>query len=349
MNTHPSQVHNEVTTVLNADFESYGSYRRHEHSDEYEAAWAVYDFLDYNIQPGDDLTSHSTSQPKSSLLSSCRSNAWFSRHRDSGEVRIISNACHLRWCPVCSDSRRNFIGFEVADWLKKQKYPKLMTLTLKHRDIPLFHQIDQLYRYFSKLRKLKDFRDIVSGGVWFFQIKQTGKNNEWHPHIHCVVTGKYLPRRLLRNLWFKLTGDSIIVDIRSVKDPEGCALEVARYAARPGPLKDLTLNDAVDLVSVMHGKRICGTWGTGRDISLKPPKCEDKDKWQSIGSWGMVMRNRKTDSKCKAIYSAWEKNEPLPSGVNCWRHEDRKRGQHVFIADENTVLEQIYSESWVPP
>ncbi|GAH64040.1 unnamed protein product, partial [marine sediment metagenome] len=104
-----------------------------------------------------------------------------------------------------------------------------------------------------------------------------------------------------------------------------------------------------ELVSVMHGRRICGTWGTGRAVSLRPPKCEDKDSWSSVGSWGMVMRNRKTDVTCHQIYNAWSNKEPLLQGINCCKHESRKTGGHEFIITDNDVLEEIYSESWVPP
>ena len=335
---HPSILDNKETSVLRSDFDSYGSYRRIDHAAEFDAAWAVYDFMD-----------DPDHRSKAELLSGCRQNAWFARHVETGEIRIASNACHLRWCPVCAESRKNFIGHSVAEWLQVQKYPKLMTLTLKHRDKPLWHQVTDLYRYFLQLRKLKDFRDIMTGGVWFFQIKQSEKTKEWHPHLHCVVTGKYMPRTLLRRLWLDVTGDSMITDIRSVKDPDGCALEVSRYAARPGPLKDLTLNDAVELVSVMHGKRICGTWGTGRKISLRPPKFEEKDKWSSVGSWSMVMANRKTDVTCFAIYNAWSKHEPLLKGIDCYNHEAKRSGRHVCDLTDSNLLEEIYSENWVPP
>ncbi len=338
MTAHPSQVHNKETSVLRSDYACYGDYRRQTHQDEFEAAWSVYDFMDDPDR-----------RSKAELLSGCRQNAWFTRQVETGEIRIASNACHLRWCPVCAESRKNYIGHSVADWLQVQKYPKLMTLTLKHRDMPLFHQVTDLYRYFLQLRKLKDFRDIVTGGVWFFQIKQSPKTKEWHPHIHFVVTGKYFPRAHLRHLWLSVTGDSMITDIRSVKDPEGCALEVARYAAKPGPLHGLTLNHAVELVSVMHGRRICGTWGTGRAVSLRPPKFEDKDLWSSVGSWSMVMSNRKTDVTCHQIYNAWSNKEPLLDGINCYRQEARSQGRHVCDLSDVDMLEQIYSESWVPP
>jgi hypothetical protein len=61
------------------------------------------------------------------------------------------------------------------------------------------------------------------------------------------------------------------------------------------------------------------------------------------------MRNRNTDVTCHQIFNAWTNKEPLLEGINCWKQEERKRGAHVFIAEENTVLEEIYSESWVPP
>lgn len=338
MHEHPSQVHNKVTSVLKTDFESYGSYRRQTHAAEFEAAWSAYNSLD-----------HPDRRSKADLLESCRQNAWFTRHAETGEIRIASNACHLRWCPVCAESRKNYIGHSVAEWIVDQQYPKLMTLTMKHSDMPLWHQIDNLYRAFLRLRKLLDFRKIVTGGVWFFQIKQTGKAKEWHPHIHCIVTGNYFPRRHLRHLWLACTGDSMIVDIRSVKDPTGCALEVARYAARPGPLKDLTLNNATELISVMHGRRICGTWGTGRKITLCPPKFTDKDMWSSVGSWSMVMSNRKSNVTCNQIFNAWSNKEPLDKSISCYMHEERKRGEHVLILDDSAVLDDIFSESWVPP
>lgn len=338
MPAHPSQVHNKATSVLLTTFDSYGSYLRSSHIAEFESAWAVYDHLD-----GDNPRS------KADLLSSCRSNAWFSRHDATGEIRVISNACHLRWCPVCAESRKNYIGHSVAEWLKDLKYPKLMTLTMKHRDTSLFIQVLDLYRHFLQLRKLKDFRDIVTGGIWFFQIKLSKNDRLWHPHIHCVVSGKYMPRALLRRMWVQVTTDSTIIDIRSVKDPTGCALEVARYAAKPGPLKELDLNHAVELVQVMHGRKLCGTWGTGRAVSLRPPKCLDKDAWSSVGSWGMVMANRKTNVACNQIFNSWQNHEPLLKGINCYGYECQKRGEHVLILDDSAVLDEIYSESWIPP
>ncbi len=316
---------------------------------EFDAAWYVYDHLDTSIQSMCDRTGDPRPRSKADLLDGCRSNAWFTRHIATGEIRVASNACHLRWCPVCAESRRNYIGHSVSEWIQKLKYPKLMTLTLKHNDVPLWHQVDQLYKNFMQLRKLKDFSDIVTGGVWFFQIKLSKNDGKWHPHIHCVVDGKYMPRTLLRRMWVQITTDSTIVDIRSVKDPEGCSHEVARYAAKPGPLNGLDLTHAVELVSVMHGRRICGTWGVGREVSLRPSKFTDKDKWQSVGSWSMVMSSRKTDPISNAIFHAWQNHEPLAQGIDLHATEARIHGLHRFIPSEYSNLDAIYVNERGPP
>lgn len=336
--TDPSRLDNKETNRIRPKFQSYGWHRRQTMIAEWDAAWAVYDHLD-----------DPDHRSKADLLDSCRQNAWFTRHLVTGEIRIASNACHLRWCPVCAEARRNWIGHEVGEWIRDLKYPKLMTFTLKHDDRPLFHQVLDLYRYFQQLRKRREFCDKVVGGIWFFQIKLSKSSKQWHPHIHCVVDGEYMPKSLLRRLWVQITDVSMIVDIRSVKDPEGCALEVARYAAKPGPLKDLDLNHAVELVTVMHGRKICGTWGIGRKVSLKPAKFTDKDNWKSVGSWSRVMADRKTDVTCHQIFQAWQNHEPLAEGIDCYLQECRDLGDHVLILDDSAVLDKIYQADWSPP
>lgn len=316
---------------------------------EYRSALSVYDQLDQSLLQSCDNMSVAPPRSKADLLKYCRSNAWFTRHVDTGEVRVASNACHLRWCPVCAEARKNYIGHAVAEWIETLKYPKLMTLTLKHHDVPLLTQVHDLYRYFKQLRKRKDFKDIVVGGVWFFQIKLSKTDSNWHPHIHCVVDGKYMPRTLLRRMWIEITIDSMIVDIKSVKDPAGCALEVARYAAKPGPLKDLDLEHAVELVTTLHGQRICGTWGVGKSVSLRPSKFTDKDKWQGIGSWAMVMSMRRTDPIAGAIFHAWHDHEPLPKNLDMSYNEDRLNGLHRFMPHEYNNLDEIYATERGPP
>ena len=304
--TNPSyKLDNIETTAKTAKFVSYIDERRKSHLDEFEIIWKFYNHFDNHPD-----------HRKSDLLSSCGSNAIFYRHIETGEVRICSNKCHLRWCPMCANDRKCYISHSVAEWLRDAKYPKLLTLTVKHVDLPLDVQIDNLYRCFRKLRSRKDFKTYIAGGIWHFQVKLGKKDKLWHPHIHFVADGKFFPRKQLQRMWSETTGDSHVVDVQEIRDPERAAKEVARYAATSANLARLDFEHGCELFKCMHGRRTCGTWGTGRAVSLRPPKLDDKKLWENVGSWYNVVKNRESNSKAKAIWKAWHLHEPLADGIS---------------------------------
>lgn len=295
---------NEETSAQIDAIDTYGECLRHSCYPDYAAAMRVYGELDKRKDFGRD-----------DRLRGCRSSAWFLRHVDTGEVRVGSNACHLRWCPVCAQSRRNYIAHSVAEWTGSANHPKFLTLTLKHTDAPLEHQVKHLYAYFRELRRRKEFARCVKGGIWFFQIKKSKSDSRWHPHLHCLIEGLYLSKHKLHKMWCQITYGSFVADIRAIHDPQKAANDAARYSSKPGTLVGLDLPDACELVEAMHGRRICGTWGTGRAVSLRPAKLEDKDKWQDVGSWYDVLGQRNDNPNARAILNAWKDKKPLPEGI----------------------------------
>lgn len=299
-----SLVLTEETTTQFDSTPSYGATLRAACHSETVAAMAVYELLDKGL-PRDRAWS----------VSHCRSIAWFVRHDETGEVRIASSSCHLRWCPLCARARRNYIAREVSEWLDHSDHPKFLTLTLKHTDEPLKEQIDHLYSSFRELRRRKDFDRRVTGGIWFFHIKRARSSGQWHPHLHCLVTGLYIPQSRLRHMWIEITTCSEIVDIRGVDDHERAAFEAARYAASPGSLINMDLAGKAEMVDTLHGRRICGTWGTGRDISLRPEPTFDKHLWQNVGSFQAVVACHTTDRNAQAILLSWKTGRPLPDGI----------------------------------
>ena len=250
-------------------------------------------------------------------LFECRSRAWFARHEETGEVRVSSNQCRLRWCPLCARAKTNYLMTTVGSWLKFCDHPKFLTLTLKHSDAPLASHVNHLYQAFRQLRKAKLFKEFCTGGIWFFQIKKTKATNEWHPHLHCIITGKYIPQHKLSKLWLKVSHTSHIVDIRSVRDPKKVGDYVARYSARPCNLSDLSVGERMEVFFAMHGRRLVGTWGTARKLSLKPEPCPDAEKWENIGSWSVVTQQCYYSQAAKEIMKAWLTNNPLPPNVSC--------------------------------
>ena len=245
-------------------------------------------------------------------LNDCRTGAWFARNKLTGKVRIRSSSCHLRWCPMCSSTRRWFLTQEVSAWLKSVAKPKFLTLTLAHTSAPLTDQIHHLYQCFRKYRKLKLLRTNIRGGVWFFQIKKSDNDDLWHPHLHCVVDSEYINKYDLSLAWGAITITSNIIDFRTIWDTENAAGEVARYASRPAMLDNLSECDRLELLDALHGRRLVGSWGSARSIILRPSKPPDADDWINIGSWSVVSLMHDEDDRAAMIWKAYQTDGELP-------------------------------------
>ena len=237
--------------------------------------------------------------------STCRTRAWFCRDAESGSVRVFTNQCRLRWCNFCGESRQQFITSQVLPWYEHAKDAKLMTLTVKHTKDALKPQIDFLYKSFNKLRKRKRFSSKVRGGVWFFQITYNQKSKEWHPHIHILLDADYIPHEYLMAAWSNITNGSTIVHIRRVHNPEHTLSHNARYAARPSSLSKIPESLWLELFESFHKRRICGTFGTARKISLRPKRPDDANNWKRVGSFSYVYSLLKDDEHARKIWDAW--------------------------------------------
>lgn len=222
----------------------------------------------------------------------CRKFAYFARHSDDGKIRVISNSCRMRWCPICAEVRSHQISEQIHAWLCKVKRPKFLTLTYAHSSKPLSEQIKGLYKHFRLFRQRVLISNAWRGGIWFFQVKRSKETGEWHPHLHCIIDGKYIPQKELSLEWLYCTESSYIIDIRSIKAEKTIADYVARYCARPTKLTDLDEDDSIELFNALHRRRLCGTFGTGKRCSLRPPRVPNANKWQKVGNWlTIVMRS----------------------------------------------------------
>jgi hypothetical protein len=247
---------------------------------------------------------------RAATFEGCRQSAWFVRHRMTAEIRVASSRCRLRWCPLCIRTKRYIMVQSLVPWIKKARKPKFLTFTLKHSEAPLEHQIDSLYNYFKSIRRRPAFKKKVKGGIWFFQVKKSASDGCWHPHIHMLCEGSYFPQADISKMWKEVTQGSKIVDIRAIRDEKKAAEYVARYAAAPCRLCDLSSIDAVECVDALHSRRICGTFGTGRDLKLTPDKCEDPGEWEFLETFGAVMLQRHKNDWTTEVYKSWIQDRP---------------------------------------
>lgn len=246
----------------------------------------------------------------SSRLQNCRKWAWFVQCQATKKLRVMSSRCKLRWCPICRDVSRRIVTAAVDKWLKVQKYPKMITLTLMHTDDPLNIQINRLYDCFRKLRRRAYFQRLITGGVWFFQLKFNKTTEQWHPHVHCLVAGKFLPHNRLKELWHKITGDSYVVDIRPVKDLENASTEVARYATSPADITAVNLQRALDIFYATKNRRICGSWGSAKGTTLAPTPQDDGETWVKVADFFFVNVQKEYDGVAADFWKCYRLDLP---------------------------------------
>ena len=237
----------------------------------------------------------------------CRSSAWFVRHNVTGEIRVASSKCKMRWCPLCIKSRRYVITLAAIGWIKDLDRPKFLTLTLKHNNAPLIDQIKNLYHFFKEFRRRPWTKKRLKGGIWFFQIKRSAESGQWHPHLHILLDSKFIAKEEISQKWLETTKSSKIIDIRAIHDKKKAAEYVARYSAAPCRLVDYSLEDAVEIVRAMHGLRIVGTFGTAKGVKLTAQKPDDADAWEKMGDWNDIELNRLRDYNAAQIWTAWIK------------------------------------------
>lgn len=274
-----------------------------------------------------DILSFETGSGQYHRLLRCRTDAYFYRNKITGNVRVGANSCHLRFCPLCSKTRELRVRENTANWLKKTKYPKFMTLTLAHSTQRLDQQLKRLYDAFRHIRRLHLFANNAKGGIWFFQIKKSKTDGLWHPHLHCVLEGGYISQKALSKAWLAATGDSMIVDIRMIKSIKSASDYVARYAASPCYLPDLEDFDAIELAQSLKGRRICGTFGSARQARLTSAPDYDRNEWEYLGGWRTVIELVEFDDFAKAIFDAWRLNRPLDRSIDIDRYNSFIKNQ----------------------
>lgn len=201
---------------------------------------------------------------------------------DPTKFRVAGSSCHHRFCLPCANERSRTIALNVLDRLGRQR-ARFLTLTIRSTTEGLTQLIDKLGRCFSELRRRPIWKERVTGGVSFLELKWNHKLQRWNVHLHAIVQGRYIEQGVISQLWKKITSDSIIVDIRAVKDNRTVTRYVTKYACKP--LHHSVLHDDDKLreaIISLKGRRLATTFGDWRGVLLTPKP--DEEAWTNLGS-----------------------------------------------------------------
>jgi hypothetical protein len=194
--------------------------------------------------------------------------------------KIASSKCKDRFCKPCSRERASGVARRLLEHVDGRTL-RFCTLTLKTHSPDLKAELDRLYKSFQLLRRRAFWRRHVVGGAAMLEVKWNPKSNRWHPHLHILVEGRYIPQAKLVAEWRHVTGDSFIVDVRAVKDNHRVTRYITKYATDPID-KSIggDIGRLVQAIVAFRGRKSCLTFGTWRDVVLTEPA--DTDGWRHI-------------------------------------------------------------------
>lgn len=209
---------------------------------------------------------------------------------DSSRLAIHSNHCHSRWCTPCSRERAARIVGNLKVTLNEGNI-RFLTLTMKHSDTPLSAQIDRIYDAFRKLRRAAFWRKAVKGGCAVLELKHSIQTQLWHVHLHCLLDGGYLPHEDVKAEWWRITGDSHVIDIKQCHNAEHASHYVVKYITKPVPSSVINKPDQLlEMMAAIAHRRLVLTWGSWRGVRLSDPL--DLTAWKSIAPLATLYKQK---------------------------------------------------------
>lgn len=256
----------------------------------------------------------------------CGDGMWILRSKaDPERYKAVANHCHSRWCVPCYRSRAFTIRNRVAEHLS-DKPVRFVTLTLRHGVRSLAECLDHLYTSFRALRSKPLWKNRVSGGVAFLEVKRGRDSGLWHPHLHCLIQGRYIPQAELSQTWLDVTGDSTHVDIRLVHDRGAVIRYVTEYVTKTASISaydaprtcDRNLatphESLVEAMRALRGRRTIISFGEWRRWRLLA--ADSDPDWECVGSLAELEHAADAgDHHASAIIDALKYANDDPDGV----------------------------------
>lgn len=210
-------------------------------------------------------------------MAECASVARFYVDPAIGRVRPWINRCRHKLCPFCGNARTNHVADQLTTLMERMTRPRTIILTVRSNDRPLREQVASLRRWFRKLRTRRFWRDRANGGAYTLEITLNERTQLWHPHLHVVYDGQYIPFKLLQNQWHDVTGGSEVVWLQEIRDPKAAARELAKYIGKVQRLDRLDDSHLRQYADGVNRTRMVQTFGNshGRRVEDRDPEPAD--------------------------------------------------------------------------
>ena len=201
--------------------------------------------------------------------------------------RIRCSTCRDRWCLPCQQARGRAIAHRLAK-LCSNTPTRFITLTKRHDLEPLDVAIDAVLKSYARLRRSKLWKSTVKAAAAVLEITRNTDTQTWHPHLHILAKGKFIPQEALSHAWLKATGDSPVVDIRLARTANDAANYVCKYVTKPmGSAHGFSDDDLVEAIQALKGTRMITL--TGEWHALPQEEEPDKGNWFAIAPLPQIL------------------------------------------------------------
>lgn len=189
-------------------------------------------------------------------------------------VQKFPNRCDLFYCPECQPRLSQDRKKAVEWWTREVRQPKHVVLTVKNVPNLTKQHVQEVRRWFTKLRRSKFARNWTGG---FYSIEVTNEGKGWHVHLHILVDAKWIDAIQLSEAWAKQTNNfGRIVKVKDARGKDYLA-EVTKYCVKGAQLAAWNASEISTFIDSFSGVRTFGVFG-----SLYGARTKFREFWKSV-------------------------------------------------------------------
>lgn len=206
-------------------------------------------------------------------VASCNSSyialACRNRHRAQS---IPSFRCRNRLCPYCAAERQRRAFLKFYPVLKTYAASEntrvvLITLTVETNSDPLLVQDKQFKAAFRRLRRMKGWKERISGALCSYEFTLTPKGWHYHAHILAFRRAWYDQRQLAEDWRRAARTSTAIVDIRAISNLSDGLSSTLQYCFKPTEINNWTANE-IKQFEEMRRVKFSDCFGSLRGLRL---------------------------------------------------------------------------------
>jgi len=274
-----------------------------------------------------------------------------------GSTRTRMMRCRDRLCPLCSIRRSEILGAQLVNAVAQMDDPRHVVLTAPAIDDWLRDQIDGLRVAFRALRRHPAWTGSQQGGVYSIEVTRNAKTGLWHPHLHIISDGDYLPHNSLVDAWSQAlrttipwaeipAGARTVVWVERVGNRRRLADYIGKYVAKPAELDQWPDEPLCEYATAMRGARLVHAFGSlhGKKLGSDDEPNEQPQGEKSLAVLPIIRAARAGDllaiSVCVAstrhghAWDRWAGMDPPPEALD---------NIDAFGADESAWWDAVLS------